>query len=314
MKAIVLHRFGEAAQLKMEEVKTPVAGKQQVLLKVRAIGINPVDTKVRAGTNRLAKGLPLPAVIGWDVSGEIVHRGEEVELFREGDAVFGVIGFPGAGGAYAEYALAAPESLALKPANVSFEEAAALPIAGLTAYQAIHEHLKIESGQRLLIQAAAGGVGHLSVQLAKQAGAYVNGTASAKNKDFLYHLGADQVIDYKAEKFEERVEMVDAVQEAMGGEILYRSIGCTRKGGRVVCLPSSTKNDPEAIALARARGVWLEWPMMHVSRVQLKVLADLVSTGKLKVHLNDIFDLAETAAAHRAIETHATRGKIVVRV
>ncbi len=313
MKAIVLHRFGEADQLKMEEVQTPVAGDSQVLLKVKAIGINPVDAKVRAGTNRMAKGLQLPAVIGWDVSGEIVHCGKAVKLFKEGDAVFGVIGFPGAGGAYAAYALAEEASLALKPPQVSFEEAAALPIAGLTAYQAIHEHLKVESGQQVLIQAAAGGVGHFSVQLAKQAGAQVSGTASAKNKDFLYSLGIDQVIDYQAEKFEEKVKEVDAVQEAMGGAVLYRSIHCTRKGGRVICLPSSTKNDPKAIALAEAKGITLEWPMMHASQAQLEVLGDLVNTGKLKVHLNHVFDFTEIARAHRAIETHATNGKIVVR-
>src|SRR5699024_5277803 len=197
MKAIVLHQFGDPAELQIEERQKPVPTENEVLIKTKAIGINPVDTKVRNGSNRITKDMRLPTVIGWDISGKIAACGKGVNSFKEGDAVFGCIGFPGPGGAYAEYALAKADELAAKPGQVSFEEAAALPIVGLTAYQAIHEHLNIQSGQKLLIQAAAGGVGHLSLQIAKQAGAFVIGTASEKNRDFLLNLGADKVIDYK---------------------------------------------------------------------------------------------------------------------
>ncbi|HET7360371.1 MAG TPA: NADP-dependent oxidoreductase [Salinimicrobium sp.] len=314
MKAIVLHQFGDVGQFKLEEVKKPTSREDQVLINIKAIGINPVDTKVRAGTNRIAKNMELPAVIGWDVSGVISECGKEVRGLKEGDAVFGCIGFPGAGGAYAEYAVAEENSLALKPKSVSFEEAAAIPIVGLTAYQAIFEHLNIQNGQNLLIQAAAGGVGHISVQLAKQAGAYVIGTASASNKDFLLDLGIDRVIDYKKEKFEDRIEKVDAVQDAIGGEVLYRSINCTREGGKVLCLPSSTKNDPKAIELANARNISLQWPIMHPDKKQLEKLGELMDNRELKVNIDGVFGFEGMDRAHQAIETHSTRGKIVVKV
>lgn len=309
MKAIVLRQFGDPDQLQLEDIQKPVPGNNQVLLKVKAIGINPVDTKVRAGTNRIAKNLQLPGVIGWDASGVIAACGKNSTTFKEGDEVFGCIGFPGAGGAYAEYAVADESEIVHKPEKISFEEAAALPIAGLTAYQAIHEHLAIQQGQKILIQAAAGGVGHLAVQLAKQAGAYVAGTASAKNKEFLIGLGIDQFIDYKNEKFEVVIDDADAVQEAIGGNVLYRSIQCVHKGGKIICLPSSTKNDPKAIDLAKKKDIALEWPIMHGSKKQLSLLAEIV-----KVHIDQVFSFEEMAKAHEAIETHSTRGKIVVRV
>lgn len=314
MQAIILRQFGQADQLRIGEITKPVPGKNQVLIKIKAIGINPVDTKVRAGTNRMAKNLKLPAVIGWDASGIITECGSEVTGFKAGDAVFGCIGFPGPGGAYAEYAPAETNAIALKPENVSFEEAAALPIAGLTAYQVIHEHLSLQPGEKVLIQAAAGGVGHLAVQLARQEGAVVIGTASEKNRDFLESLCIDLFIDYKKEKFEQKAGTTDAVIDALGGDILHRSIGCTRAGGRVVCLPSSTKNDPEALKLAAEKNITLIWPLMHDAKEQLALLVQQLATGKLKIHLDKIYTFEEMVSAHQAIESHTTRGKIVVRV
>ena len=299
--------------MQLEEVPQPVPGRKEVLIRVKAIGINPVDAKVRAGTNRIAKNLALPAIIGWDVSGVVVACGSGVQKWKEGDAVFGCIGFPGAGGGYATHALAAEGSLVAKPGDLSFEAAAALPIAGLTAYQSIHQHLNVQPGQRVLIQAAAGGVGHLAVQFAKHKDAVVIATASAKNHAFLQSLGADELIDYHTTPFENAAP-VDAVQDAMGGTVLHRSIACTRPGGAVVCLPSSTKDDPEALRLARERNVRLQWPMMVASAPQLELLADLARSGMLQVHIETVFPFGAIADAHRAIESGRTRGKLVVRL
>jgi NADPH:quinone reductase-like Zn-dependent oxidoreductase len=312
MKAAIINEFGDPDVLQIREVPKPEAAEGQVLIKVSAAGINPVDTKVRAGTNALSKKISLPAILGWDVSGTIESNNDAT--FAPGEAVFGCIAFPGLGQAYAEYTVADPQLLARKPANISFDEAAAIPLAGLTAYQAIHEYMHIAAGQKILIQAAAGGVGHLAVQFAKLAGATVAGTASHKNEAFLKKLGVDQFIDYKKERFESVVGQLDGVLDAMGGDVLYRSIACVKPGGTVVCLPSSTKNDPKAIELANQHGVELIWPLMHTNGDQMRMIASLMEQKKLKVSVEKIFTLDQISWAHKAVETHATKGKIVVRI
>jgi NADPH:quinone reductase-like Zn-dependent oxidoreductase len=314
MKAAIINEFGPAEVLQITDVEKPVANDDQVLIKIKAIGINPVDTKVRAGTSGVSRQISLPAILGWDVSGIIENVGKNVSDFKTGDEVFGCIGFPGLGKAYAEYAVADPNILAKKPQNISFDEAAAIPIAGLTAYQAINEELKVSSGQKVLIQAAAGGVGHLAVQFAKMNGAYVFGTASEKNEKFLQSLGIDKVINYKKEKFEDVVNDLDAALDAMGGEVLYRSIECVKKDGRVVCLPSSTKNDPKAIDIAAERNITLTWPMMRSDGKELRLIARLLEEKKLRVKVDKIFTLDQIVWAHKAVESHGTSGKVVVRI
>ena len=314
MKAAIIHEFGAPEVLQITDVEKPVAGDEQVLIKIKSVGINPVDTKVRAGTSSVSKRISLPAILGWDVSGVIEETGKNVSGFKTGDEVFGCIGFPGLGKSYAEYTVADPYILAKKPGNISFEEAAAIPIAGLTAYQAINEELEITSGQKVLIQAAAGGVGHLAVQFAKMNGAYIFGTASEKNKIFLESLGINKVIDYKKEKFEDVVHELDAALDAMGGEVLYRSIECVKRGGRVVCLPSSTKNDPKAIDIALERNITLTWPMMRTDGKELQLIAHLLEEKKLKVKVDKIFTLDQIVWAHKAVESHGTSGKVVVRI
>jgi NADPH:quinone reductase-like Zn-dependent oxidoreductase len=314
MKAAVINEFGDAEVLLLTEVDKPEINTDQVLIKVKATGINPVDTKVRAGTSGISKQITLPAILGWDVSGIIEKIGTDVSPFKPGDEVFGCIGFPHLGKTYAEFTIANPELLAKKPSNISFEEAAAIPIAGLTAYQAINEELKVSSGQKVLIQAAAGGVGHLAVQFAKMNGAYVIGTASEKNEKFLKSMGVDEFINYKKEKFEEIVHDADAALDAMGGEILYKTISCVKRGGIVVCLPSSTKNDPKAIELAEERNIRLIWPMMRPDGNQMRTIANLLQEKKLKVFVDKIFTLDQIAWAHKAVETHQTKGKVVVKV
>lgn len=314
MKAAIINHFGEAEVLELVEVNKPEINEDQVLIKVMAVGINPVDTKVRAGTSGMSKRIKFPAILGWDVSGVIESVGKNVSEFVIGDAVFGCVGFPGLGNAYAEFTISDPKLLAKKPGNISFEEAAAIPIAGLTAYQAINEIIKITSGQKILIQAAAGGVGHLAVQLAKINGAFVIGTASEKNEKFLSSLGVDKFINYKKENFEKIVNNVDAVIDAMGGDILYRSISCTRPDGIVVCLPSSTKDDPKAIELAKEKSVKLLWPMMYADGDQMNIIAHLLQQKKLKVFIDKIFIFDQIVWAHKAVETHNTKGKVVVRI
>jgi NADPH:quinone reductase-like Zn-dependent oxidoreductase len=314
MKAAIINHFGPPEVLEIKEVEKPVPNDNEVLIKIKFTGINPVDTKVRAGTSGMSKQLQLPAILGWDVSGTIESVGKNVAEFKKGDEVFGCIGFPGLGKTYAEFAVADPKLITKKPSNVSFEEAAAVPLAGLTAYQAVNEHLKISDGQKVLIQAAAGGVGHLAVQFAKLNGAFVAGTASGKNEDFLKSLGVDQFINYKKEKFEEVFQNGDGVLDAMGGDILYRCFSCVKKGGRVVCLPSSTKNDPKAIELAKQHEVQMIWPMMHPDGEEMDLIARLLEQKKLQVKIDKIFSLGEIVEAHKAIETHTTDGKVIVKI
>lgn len=309
MKAATIYQFGSAEELKIAEIEKPEAGADQVIISIKAAGINPVDTKIRSGKHISCKDLKLPAILGKDFSGTIEQVGTNVSGFQNGDAVFGC---SFGSGTYAEYMAIEHSYFVRKPANVSFEQAAAVPLAGLTAYQAIHEHLNLKAGQRILIQAAAGGVGHLAVQFAKLARAYVYGTASAGNSTFLEELGVDKAIDYKTEKFEDIATDLDAVIDAMGGEVLYRSIGCVKPGGTVVCLPSSTKNDPQAIALAEEKNVRLIWPMMHPDRDQLEIFARLLEEEKLKVHVDKVYTLKDIARAHTDMESHKTRGKLVV--
>lgn len=282
-----------------------------MIISIKAAGINPVDTKIRSGKHVSSKNLKLPAVLGKDFSGTVEQVGPNVTGFQPGDEVFGC---SFGAGTYAEYMISESSYAVRKPANLSFEEAAAVPLAALTAYQAIHEHLILKSGQRILIHAAAGGVGHMAVQFAKLAGAYVYGTASAINAGFLKELGADETIDYKSEKFEERASNLDAVIDAMGGEVLYHSITCVKPGGAVVCLPSSTKNDPKAVALALERNVRLIWPMMHPDRDQLEIFAGLFQDEQLKVHIDKVYSLEDIARAHTDMESHKTRGKLVVMI
>lgn len=309
MKAIIIKEFGGVDKLHLEEVKRPACTADEVFIKVTASGVNPVDTKIRSGEHISCSSLQLPAILGKDMSGVVESVGENVKEFKVGDAVFGCVA-----NTYAAYIAASPELIAKKPENISFETAAAVSLAGLTAFQAIHDHLNISSGQRVLIQSAAGGVGHLAVQFAKLRGAFVSGTASGKNIQFLKELGVDQPIDYKKEKFEEIATNIDAIMDTMGGEILYRSIGLVKPGGKVVCLPSSTKDDPKAIALAQERGVELIWFMMQPEKEALQEISDLLKEGKLRVEVQQVFPMQDIAEAHQLIESQGVRGKIVVRL
>ncbi|MEQ9443368.1 MAG: NADP-dependent oxidoreductase [Cyclobacteriaceae bacterium] len=313
MKAIALPHAGEATQLQPIELNTPTIKPDEALVQVKAISINPVDIKTRSGKalyEKLKEHQPL--ILGWDISGIVSEVGSEVTAFQPGDAVFGMVNFPGYGQAYAEYVAAPAHHLALKPDNISHEEAAAATLAALTAWQVLVHNAHVQKGQRVLIHAAAGGVGHFAVQIAKHLGAYVIGTSSAANKDFVLGLGADEHIDYRSQRFEEVVSDLDFVLDAIGDDTLDRSLEVIKPGGTLICIPSSKSGGVEE--KAQAKGIHGYHILVESSGEDMKQLALLLEQGILKAHVSKTYSLEQMPAAHQQIETGHTVGKIVITV
>lgn len=294
------------------EVDLPVAepGPTEIRVAVHAAGVNPVDWKSRA-TGGFG-GWGEHPVDGWDVSGVVEAVGAGVTIWQPGDEVFGMPLFPAPAGAYAESVVAPARQFARKPAGLSHVEAAALPLAGLTAWQALVDTAGVGAGDRVLIHAAAGGVGHLAVQIAHARGATVIGTASAGKHELLRSLGVDQVVDYRSERFEDVVEPVDVVVDLVGtyGE---RSLDVLRDGGRLIVIPSP--GDLSAFAsAAQARGITAQWMLVEPDGAGLAALAALVEGGALKPIVAETFPLAEVDAAHESGRAGRTTGKIVLVV
>lgn len=220
--------------------------------------------------------------------------------------------FPHTGQAYAEYAIVQEDEFALIPASVSNEVAAATPLAALTAWEALFDHGHLEAGQKILIHAAAGGVGHIAVQLAKWKGAYVIGTASQKNQGLLRELGVDMPLDYTAQDFTTGIKELDVVLDGIGGETSLRSIDVLKPGGVLVCLPSMYKDDPAILAKAAEKGVTVKWMMVRPSGERMEQLAGLLAAGDLKVKVDQTFPLEDVAKAHEAVETGHVTGKVVL--
>jgi len=313
MKVIIIEKTGGVENLIYTEMEQPVAGEKELVIEVKAIGINPVDNKVRMIEDVLHRicGEGYPAILGWDVAGVVSSVGPEVTAFKPGDKVFGMINFPGRGNAYAEYVLAPADQLALMPANVSFEEAAATTLAALTALQVLEG--KIGKGDRVLIHAGSGGVGHFAIQLAKDMEAYVISTSSAKNKDFILGLGADEHIDYKTQAFEEVVSDVDFVLDLIGGETTLRSLKVLKEGGSIVSLPSPIFSD-EIREEAKRKNIDLSNYMVSSSGEDMNTLKECVSEGMLRVHISKSFGFNEMKDAHTEIASGRTVGKVVVTV
>ncbi|ETZ21301.1 NADP-dependent oxidoreductase [Pedobacter sp. V48] len=311
MKSIILKDFGSVENLVYTDLPIPSINDGEVLIQVKAISINPVDVKTRVGKGRAAKlKEENPIVLGWDVSG--VVSSSKSDLFKEGDDVFGMLNFPGHGKAYAEYVAAPANHLALKPANVTHEEAAAATLAALTAWQALIDHAKIKKGDRVLIHAAAGGVGNYAVQIAKHVGAYVIGTSSAGKRDFVFDLGADEHIDYTSQAFEDATGNIDFVLDTIGGENIDNSLKVMRKGGTIISIPSG-QNDAVA-EKATAQGM-IGYPIMVQSDgKEMKEIAALLESGAIKSHVSQVFEFSRMKAAHLSLETGKTQGKIIVRV
>jgi NADPH:quinone reductase-like Zn-dependent oxidoreductase len=311
MKAMVLHGSGSTENLFFEEVPVPVITNEEVLIEMRSAGINPIDVKTRSG-----KGLygmlkdEKPLILGWDISGIVTETGKNVTAFKKGDEVFGMINFPGHGKAYAEYAAAPTAHLALKPLPISHNEAAAASLAALTAWQALKAHAHIQKGQKVLIHAAAGGVGHYAVQIAKHYGAYTIGTASAANRNFVLSLGANECIDYKAAPLEEQVSGIDFVLDTIGGESIDHSLEAMKKGATIVSIPSGLNEAVTDKAGAKEMNGYTF--KVRSNDNDMKEIASLLEKGIVKSHVSHVFSFNNIAKAHEQIETGRTRGKVVV--
>ena len=307
MRALVTHQWGDPEELRLEEVPRPEAGDGELLVRVLAAGINPVDWKTRRNGGLMkSRGVEPPVILGWDISGVVEAVGPGVEGFVVGDEVFGLVGFPKAIGAYAEYAAVPAAQVARKPANISHEEAAALPLVALTAHQAF-ELAELSAGQLVLIHAAAGGVGSIAVQLAKARGARVAGTAGPDNQEFLRELGVDIPIDYTSTDFAAVLSDVDVVLESQGGDVRQRSWGVLRKGGVMVSILGPLPQED-----AEAHGVRGMHMLVRPDGAQMQLIAGLAASGAVRPIVQETYPFARAADAHRAAESGHTRGKLVL--
>ncbi len=310
MRAVSPRAWGAPENLVPVEVDRPEPGLTEVLVRVHAAGVNPVDWKTRAeGTFGTWGDTP---ILGYDVSGVVEEVGPGVTLYAPGDEVFGMPRFPEQAGGYAEFVAAPARRFAPKPAGIDHVQAAALPLAALTAWQGLVETAGLRAGQRVLVHAAAGGVGHLAVQIAKTHGAYVIGTARAEKHDFLRALGVDELVDYARVDFTEAVSDVDIVLDGVGGAYGTRSLEVLRPGGHLVTLP-----DPGGLpdaGLARERGIRTGWTVVEPDRLGLLEIARLVDEGRLRAEIDTVLPLEDAAKAHAYGERGRTRGKIVLRV
>jgi NADPH:quinone reductase-like Zn-dependent oxidoreductase len=311
VKAIVQRELGGPEVLRIEEVEMPKPIPTEVQVRVRAAGVNPVDFKTRAGRGMAPVLGDPPFTIGWDVCGEVTAVGGGVTRFEVGDEVFGMPWFPREAGAYAEYVTAPSRHFEHKPHALSIVEAGALPLAGLTAWQVVVDTIRVQAGDDVLIHGAAGGVGHLAVQVAAARGANVIATARREQADFLDELGAVRTLDYRDDDFDSQLSELDAVIDFTGryGE---RSLRVMRPGSTLVSVPSGVKPELQQLAAEvhkRVTGILVE-----PDPVGLAGLCHLVEDGRLQVKVDRVFDLGDAAAAHRAAEAHHGGGKIVLRV
>jgi NADPH:quinone reductase-like Zn-dependent oxidoreductase len=310
MRVITQLATGGPQVLELGEAEIPRPLPTEVRVRVGAAGVNPVDWKTRAGAGMAAVLGPPPFTVGWDVAGTVDAVGPGVTRFAVGDAVFGMPWFPRQAGAYAEFVTAPSRHFAHRPAGLSEVEAAGLPLAGLTAWQCLVDIADVQPGQRVLVHAAAGGVGHLAVQIAKARGAYVIGTASAGKHDLLHDLGIDEAVDYRAEAFEKVVDPVDLVLDTIGGDVAARSLDVVAPEGRLICLPSAAAAD--ALAAAAERGLRATGMLVEPDGDGLEELARLVDQRRLRVLVAETFPLERASHAHRAGELGRTTGKLVL--
>jgi NADPH:quinone reductase-like Zn-dependent oxidoreductase len=308
MRAIVADGPGGPEVLRESDVPTPEPTLGEVLVKVHAIGTNPVDWKTRSGRGSAPLFGDPPWILGWDVAGTVARLGPGVTRFDVGDRVFGLPRFPHPAGAYAEYLTAPPRHLVRTPNSLDDVSAAGLPNCGLTAWQALFDTANLQAGQRVLIHGAGGGVGHLAVQLARWRGAEVIGTASAGKHEVLKELGAEQLIDYRTTDFEDVVDRVDVVLDTVGGDYPQRSLAVLKPGGTLVAL-ASRRELPSGENAATKRCVWM---LVEPDHHELSQLADLVERGELTVRIERTAPLSEAAAVHAHLERGGSFGKSVL--
>ncbi|MGF1939380.1 MAG: NAD(P)-dependent alcohol dehydrogenase [Nostoc sp. ChiQUE02] len=310
MKAVVIRQYGPAEVLRYEDVEQPKLEPMQLLVKVRASSVNPVDWKIRQGMLSLISGSKFPKILGFDVAGDVVAVGSGVTHFKPGDAIYGSTSFPGGG--YAEFA-AIPENLAaFKPTNLSYEEAAAVPLAALTALQALRNEGNIQTGQNVLINGAAGGVGVFAVQIAKALGAVVTGVSSTKNLDLVKSLGADRVIDYTQQDFVEDTAQYDIIFDAVGKRSLSQTKRVLKSKGIYITTLPSPEVFLEGVLTAFLPGQKAKFILQKPNTQDLVYLKELIETGKIRVVIDRTYPLQEVAAAHAYSESERAAGKIVL--
>jgi len=307
MHAVRIHEYGGPEVVHYEAVARPAPGPGEVLVRVRAAGVNPVDWKIREGWLREMAHHQLPLILGCDVAGEVAELGAGVTKWQRGDAVYAMPGVHG--GAFAEYVALPASSLARKPRTLDYAQAAAVPVAALTAWQALFEHGHLQAGQKTLIHAGAGGVGSFAVQLARWKGAHAWATASERNASYVRDLGAERVIDYTTQRFEDAAHDFDLVVDCAGGETQDRSFAVVKPGGMLVSIVSAPDQDK-----ARARGVRVAVFMARPDAAHLTEIGNLIDAGHLRVPLSEKLPLAEARHALNLSATRHTRGKIVLTV
>ncbi|MGW0085267.1 NADP-dependent oxidoreductase [Streptomyces sp. NPDC003393] len=311
MKAVSVERAGGPEVLKLVEREVPVPGPTEILVRVHAVGVNPTDWKTRTRGYFYGDEAP-PFVLGFDVAGVVEAVGPGVTVFAPGDAVIGMPRFPHPASAYAEYVTGPARHFAPAPAGLDHVHAAALPLSGLTAWQALVDTAHVAAGQRVLVHAAAGGVGHLAVQIAKAQGAHVIGTARTANHEFLRGLGADEAIDYTVRDFESVVHDVDVVLDTLGGEITRRSLSTLRTGGTLVSIIPPAGFDSSLLpSRSDARVTWM---LVEPDGNALRSLTELVAKGVLRTEVDSVFPLEQAAEAHRYGQRGRNRGKLVLSV
>jgi NADPH:quinone reductase-like Zn-dependent oxidoreductase len=309
MKAVRFHAYGDASVLEYEDAPMPVVAADDVLIKVHAAGVNPADWQFRYGYYKDFAPRKLPFIPGWDVAGTVERVGGAVRRFTPGDCVFAMADMS-RDGAYAEHMAVRASEVAGAPRTLPLEQAAGVPLAALTAWKALFDDGKLESGQTVLIHAAAGGVGQFAVQLAHRAGARVIGTASATNLDLVRSLGADQAIDYRSRDFTTEVGELDLIVDGVGGESRAKSWGVLRKGGTLAAVAMPPPDE----AIARRHGVRSVMVAVQPDGARLEEIRALIDAGELRVIIDREFPLEQAAAAHRYSEARHARGKIVLRV
>lgn len=308
MKAVRIHTYGGPETLVYEESSRPEPAANQVLIRMYAAGVNPIDWKIREGWFKEVFDYPLPLILGTDMSGRVEAVGTDVTDLQPGQEVYGVVDMT-LSGAYAEYAVGHAEAIALKPQTLDFLQAATVPIVAMTAWQGLFEVGGLTVGQTVLVQAAAGGVGSFAVQFAKLHGLKVIGTASTSSLDYVRDLGADEVIDYRTTSFEQVVRDVDMVFDTLGGDVQVRSLDVLKPDGILV----STVNPPDQ-ALATQKGVRATLMMVQPRASLLKTIADLIDSSKLKLPPIQVLPLTAARQAHEQNQTGHGHGKFVLQV
>ncbi|MBY0197939.1 NADP-dependent oxidoreductase [Priestia megaterium] len=331
MRAMVIDRYGKVP-MHLAEMPTPEIGEYEVLAEIHAASINPIDFKIRDGKVKLLVKYKMPLILGNDFSGVVAKVGAKVTRFKAGDEIYAR---PRKSkiGTFAEYIAIHEDDIALKPKNLNFEEAASIPLVGLTSYQALTDILQLKKGQKILIQAGAGGVGTFAIQLAKLMGATVATTASEAGANLVKSLGADEIINYKTEKFEEILKNYDAVFDTLGGEILEKSFGIIKDGGKLVSvsgLPNArfgkeygsgffktllfSAASHKLTGLEKKHNVQYTFLFMKLSGEQLRIIANFIETGKIKPIIDKVFSFKDAQKAMEYAESGRAKGKIILKI